>query len=382
MQAEKHEQINSGLINICVKIFKNNKIIIFCDQKHKVRLVNNIQNTKNLLFRTFKYNGEKETKKAYIFYKTLRESILAFKLFKFAKRNKARLIIFASAFPFTALILNIYSYLFNQKIIIGLHGEIGILKLNKLSIITFIYKCSVKYFFKFRTKKVVLLIFGITIKNELFKLFPKYYQKNIITIDHPYNFNKSYQSFKNFKKYKNIVIANIGTGLITKNSHLIYELGEMQKYNIQNKLIKLLQIGNVSKETLKYSNEYVEIVNNNKFMPLEYFDEKVSLAHYFIYFFKKNSVYDLCPSGTFFDSIKYKKPIISLKNPFFEYYFERFGNIGYLCEDLIEMNNVLNNINNPYLYKIQVNNLILAEKQLSIENISNSFNIQINNLNL
>lgn len=381
MQGDKHVHVNSGLLNILISSFKEQNIDVYCDSKHKIELLKYIKSNRFLNFKTFEYTGVKELRKSAAISKTFRETLLAFKIFKVAKKEKIKVIVFASAFPFTAIILNSFSWIFNQRIIVGLHGDIGVLKLNKIKITTIIYKYIVKLFFRTRSSNVIVLFYGKTIEEELFKMFPKFKRGNIISIDHPYNYDTELLS-NDLDKSDTVIIANIGTGLMNKNSHLLYQLAEMQKYNVENKKVKFIQVGNVSPEVLSYSNSYVNILNNNEFIPFDVFEENIKQADYFIYFFKEKSLYDLCPSGTFFDAIKYKKPIISLRNPFFEYYFNKLGNIGYLLNTVEEMNKVLNDIiiENNNKYKEQVDSLNRATVLLSFEKIQESFIKQFDQL--
>jgi hypothetical protein len=170
---------------------------------------------------------------------------------------------------------------------------------------------------------------------------------------------------------------------MNKNSHLLYQLAEMQNYNIASNRVKFIQVGNVSPEVLSYSNIYVNILNNNEFIPFAVFEENIKQSDYFIYFFKENTLYDLCPSGTFFDAIKYRKPIISLRNPFFDYYFRRLGNIGDLCDSVEEMSTIIDGIllDDGVLYQEQLAALNKACEILSIENIRKSFLEQYKELN-
>jgi hypothetical protein len=372
MQGDKHIHVNSGLLNIIKKTFSNHKITVFCDTVHRTELLKYVVQDDDLHFNTFKYSGTKELRKLYVINKTFRESLLAYKIFRSAQKNNAELIIFASAFPFTALTLSFFSKIFPQKIIIGLHGDIGVLSLRKNKLTTVLFRSVIKFFFITRCTNTILLFFGKPIQENLFKMFPIFNKKNVISIDHPYNYNEIYSHNLNKEQ---IVIANIGTSLMNKNSHLLYELADLQISNIINKNIKFVQIGNISKEVLSYSNEYVEILNNNEFIPFAIFEQNIIKADYFIYFFKENSLYDLCPSGTFFDAIKYNKPIISLRNPFFEYYFEKLGNIGYLCDSIEEMNEIINSLNKDQnnIYLEQQIALSSAKRILSIDTIERSF---------
>jgi hypothetical protein len=382
MQGNKHVHVNSGLLNIIIATFNNQNINVFCDSKHKAELLKYVKNDKQLTFRTFEYTGVKELRKSATLTKTFRESLLAFKIFKDAKKKKIEVIVFASAFPFTAIILNFFSWIFNQRIIVGLHGDIGVLKLIKYKITTIVYKYVVKLYFKTRSSNVIALFYGKSIEEELFKMFPSFKRKNIISIDHPYNYETELLR-SSFDKSNTLIIANIGTGLINKNSHLLYQLAELQQNNVDQEKVKFIQVGNVSLDVMKYSNDYVNILNNNEFIPFDVFEENIQKADYFIYFFKPNSLYDLCPSGTFFDAIKYKKPILALKNPFFDYYFKKLGNIGFLCESFEELNqkisDIIQNGNSDFFQQIEL--LTKAQITLKLEAISESFIEQYTNLN-
>lgn len=383
MQGDKHVHVNSGLLNILIASFKEQNIDIFCDIKHKSELLKYVKINKFLNFKTFEYTGVKELKKSATLAKTFRESLIAYKIFKHAKKNKAEVIVFASVFPFTAIVVNFFSWILNQRIIVCLHGDIGVLKLNRNKITTIVYKYVVKLFFRIRSLTVIALFYGKTIEDELFKMVPGFERKNVISIDHPYNYETELL-VNSLDKSNTVIIANIGTGLMNKNSHLLYKLAEMQKCNVENKKVSFIQVGNVSPEVLSYSNAYVNILNNNEFIPFDVFEKNIMQADYFIYFFKNDSLYDLCPSGTFFDAIKYKKPIISLRNPFFEYYFKRFGNIGYLLNSVEEMNEIINSLiqqtdNN---FEEQTMCLKRAQKSLALEVISQSFSEQYKNLTI
>lgn len=382
MQGDKHVHVNSGLLKILIASFKEQKIEIFCDRNHESELLKYVKSNKLLNFKTFDYTGVKELRKSSTLAKTYRESLLAYKIFNHAKKNKAEVIVYASVFPFTSIFVNFFSLIFNQRIIVALHGDIGVLKLNRNKITTVVYKYVVKLFFITRSSTVIALFYGKTIEEELFKMFPGFKRDNVISIDHPYNY-ESELLVNNLDKSNSVIIANIGTGLMNKNSHLLYQLAEMQKYKIANYRVKFIQVGNVSPEVLSYSNTYVNILNNNEFIPFAVFEENIKQADYFIYFFKENTLYDLCPSGTFFDAIKYRKPIISLRNPFFDYYFRRLGNIGYLCDSVEEMSSIIDGLflDDGKLYQEQLAALDKACEILSSENIRRSFLEQYNELN-
>jgi hypothetical protein len=375
MQGDKHVNVNSSLLNIIKDSFPNEIISLICDDFHYSEISKYIINKDTIEKYLFPYTGSKELRKVFIPHKVLRECFLIYKVYQLAKLNNSKCVIFASVFPFTGVFLNLVSFIFKQKTLVALHGDIGVLKIKRKKITTSLFKSSIKHFLKYRSKHIRLIIYGETIAIELAQLNKKYIRKNDILIDHPCNFDAIFEKESNNTK---IVISNIGVGIINKNSQNIFELANALSAEITNHKLEFKQIGNISKEVLKYQNQYVTILNNNHFLPFEIFKQNIINSNYFIFFFKKNTLYDLCPSGTFFDAIKYEKPIIAFKTSYFEYYFKKLGNIGYLCDDLNEMESVIKKIlnSNTNEYSVQVANLKKAKELLSHKNILQSFNYQ------
>ena len=81
-------------------------------------------------------------------------------------------------------------------------------------------------------------------------------------------------------------------------------------------------------------------------------------------------------SGTFFDAVKYLKPIIAINNSELSHYFEKFGDIGYLCESTDEMKQIILDIaNNPpsRRYTEQQSCLLEARKFFHCDNQKDAF---------
>ena len=70
-------------------------------------------------------------------------------------------------------------------------------------------------------------------------------------------------------------------------------------------------------------------------IPKDDFEKLVVKAHFILMFYGQE--YDLKTSGVFFDAINFLKPIIALRCNLTEYYFNKFGDIGYLFETLEDM---------------------------------------------
>jgi hypothetical protein len=132
-------------------------------------------------------------------------------------------------------------------------------------------------------------------------------------------------------------------------------------------------IGKVLSESLnKYIGDNVQVISRSIDLTRTEFDLHLSNVDYCVFCFSSSS-YKLRASGTIFDSISYLKPIISLRNDFFEYYFNEFGDIGYLCDSISEMEQAISLILNgkqEQRYLLQVENLKIAREYLKVHNIS------------
>mgnify|MGYP001103939716 CR=1 FL=1 len=75
--------------------------------------------------------------------------------------------------------------------------------------------------------------------------------------------------------------------------------------------------------------------------------------------------YRLAASASFLDALSYGKPGIYLRNPYVEHYFERMGDIGYLCRDYGEVGQVVSSIARDFpaeRYRKQCENILQGRR--------------------
>lgn len=380
MQGEKHVIVNNGILEVLQLNYPDENILIIADTKHYNSLSKKNKFNKNTsCYKVFEYNS-KEIRKVFIIKKICREVSLAFSLFRKAKKEQARFILFASAFPFVAPFINFFSKVYKQKIIICQHGELGVLQIKKDQLTTKIFRYIIKYVQKNRNIKYnTSLFYGKSIRDNLFSKYKQFPTENTIVIDHPYEYEQRHKPIESTSS--KLRITSIGTAILAKNSQYFFELARKASDLIQNQTVEFIQIGKIESEILPYVNPFVNILlSGTEFIPLDVFEKAQLEADYYIYFFDKGGYYDLCPSGTFFDAVKNLTPIISLRNDFFEYYFEKLGNIGYLCNSVDEMLLLLNDLVNGRKktdYDEQVDNLSKGQYLLSTTKIAATFKVQM-----
>ena len=107
--------------------------------------------------------------------------------------------------------------------------------------------------------------------------------------------------------------------------------------------------------------------SNSTLIPKERFLTEIQNLDYALFFTGNNDEYDLIPSGVFSDCIAFEIPIISLENEKMNFFFEQYGHIGYLCNDIENMAKVIKSITPKD--KIQfTNNIRQIKKELSSTN--------------
>ncbi|HEX9656976.1 MAG TPA: glycosyltransferase [Bacteroidota bacterium] len=93
--------------------------------------------------------------------------------------------------------------------------------------------------------------------------------------------------------------------------------------------------------------------------------------------------YRLRASAAFLDALAFGKPGIYLRNPYIEHYFERFGDIGYLCNSTDEVEDTAREICRSFpreRYHVQMTNCVRAANTLTPEMIATDFRTIVSNL--
>jgi hypothetical protein len=140
-------------------------------------------------------------------------------------------------------------------------------------------------------------------------------------------------------------------------------------------------IGHVTDSRIKIS-ELTNFIylssNSNKPLNIVTFLNDSNSINYSVFCFPINS-YQLSCSATFYDALSLIKPIIALKNSFFDFYFNELGDIGYLCETIEDIEllilNLLENFDKDR-YENQCRNILLSREKLGLVETSK----QINNI--
>jgi len=223
----------------------------------------------------------------------------------------------------------------------------------------------------FNTPQLKYLLLGKTIKDELVKELPEM-EKYFEYIDHPLLF-KNYEVDDNHFG-KKIVFGFLGVGYRKKGIGDFIKLSEDIKEEYGEDRTNFILVGHIPEDDFKIEDNFPITASKTPLNQADYNKclEKINYA----LFFHKAEDYRFTASGAFFDAISYIKPIIAIKNPFLDYYFNLMGDIGYLCENYDEMRDtIFNIIKNPpkERYKQQQLNILQGREKISIEKIAEKF---------
>ncbi len=366
MRGHEHIPINDALIKIFSGIYLNYSIVLIGEKKH-INILKSLNNNVLKLHSVFNIPYKLFLISIY----DIISSLYAFLVLFLVKSDD--ILVVTNRLPITHIIIKFLNLFFVRKIFFICHGEMEAFTNSKSLGNTKYYFYLNKFAFLIKNKSVNYILLGNQILPNLINLKIK---DHLIFIDHPYdyNFNNVNDNFKG-----NLInLVHVGRGTLSKDSQLIFKLAGILKKEIDNSKISLSISGRVDINLLKYDNGLVKYYKGNDFVSPVEFENSILMAKYVVFFLSKD-VYLATPSGSFFDAIKYEKPIIALKgNSFLDDYFKRFGNIGYLCDNINSMKEIiLLNINNDEMYKSQVENVKKMKESLKNENIKNNLYKQI-----
>jgi len=354
----EHAEFNAAFITVLKK--SSNEEILFIAEKEHVNLVKSMLVTEQINFKEIEVPPKEQSNIG----RFRQEFGLTRDVFYLADSIGCNQVIFASIKSPGLIAAKYYLRKFkNIKVLIVPHSILdSIYKIPLSRDIIFWFNFWFRFF---NTPRLKYLLLGKTIKDELVKELPEM-EKYFEYIDHPLLF-KNYEVDDNHFG-KKIVFGFLGVGCRKKGIEDFIKLSEDIKEECSENRAKFILVGHV------HGDDFPITVSKTPLSQKDYnrYLEKINYA----LFFHKAENYRFTASGVFFDAISYLKPIIAIKNPFMEYYFDLIGDIGYLCKDYEEMKNIVLNIikiPDKKRYKEQQLNMLHGREKISIEKIAEKF---------
>lgn len=190
-----------------------------------------------------------------------------------------------------------------------------------------------------------------------FNQFIKPQNRNrIFAIDHAYIRPKNEIVIS--QKSSNIIEIGI-PGAITSNRGL--KTLNLILSGMKNTKIRIYALSFVSGNVT--GNNFIKLNETGNLMPFKEYNANVQRMDMMLFLYDKGS-YKLTASGAILEAIWNEKPIIALENHYFRYLFNKFGDLGILCQSLEELISVINEIKTHKALDKYLVNIKKAKEQL------------------
>ena len=162
-------------------------------------------------------------------------------------------------------------------------------------------------------------------------------KKNIFSIDHAYIRPFVDCSLADKSKSNELLV---GVPAAINKDRGLNVLKEVLKKKIADSVL----IQSISFITEKIDSPHFASLNETgRLLPFEEYNRFINKMDILLFLYDKGS-YKLTASGAILEAIWNQKPIIALHNYYFDYIFEKFGDLGFLCDSIDELVNKINEI--------------------------------------
>ncbi len=231
------------------------------------------------------------------------------------------------------------------------------------------------WFSHFNNDRLQFLVYGQPILDELVSVLP-HMGRYASALDHPYFYQPTgneVHAFGERVKFGFFGVVHRGKG--TDAMHRLAD--DIDRAGLGDRSLFTL-IGYLNDKRLDHLlNSRLNIPSAYKPLDREAFSAYAKEIDYSVFLYRPSS-YRLTASGAFFDALSYVKPLIALKNPFFKHYFNRFGDIGYLCSSYAEVRDCVTEVirSKPEdRYREQCRNILAAREEMGIPRLANRFRV-------
>jgi glycosyltransferase involved in cell wall biosynthesis len=288
--------------------------------------------------------------------------------FKKIKNINPDLVILGTTSPLTIFLLKILSFMINRKTVWGivLHSELCDVDVKGSRRPWHFFTSIGKILGYFQPPNMKLVLLGEPIYRTLLSIMPKLSDKKIYSIEHPYFWSVKKEQVVCRPSQEKIIFGFLGS-IYKGRGYELYEKLAKKAEGLTDKAT-FITVGSVAPSYFR--DHFARLPRQ----PLSFADyrEQASRITYSMHL-GGYSLYRLAASGSFLDSLSYVKPVIALRNPYVEYYFEKLGDIGYLCDTYEDVEKVVIDIINnfsPEKYMLQCENILNNRDLFSPEKVS------------
>lgn len=340
-----HDQFNAAMLLVCAKSFE--EIYYYGGKSSMLNTIKLIDSSFRISIKQRKIAVVGGSGRFSLLLRTIVSNIQNIRFLIFSKQNQILIYNFNNFLSIRPL--NFLNKIVSREIIICCHSELSFLA-NDCIHNNYIYNLRTRnlrdIFLNPNTiisDKLYFTVLGDSIKDNLSQIIQPNKLNHIISIDHPYFF--SHIKIKN--KSSKLKLGVIGTMAQEKGADILVEIAQKLKLKDRSD-VSISIIGRILCKTEQFSQNGIILPSNlgKESIPRDEFDSLISGLDYILYLYP-NSSYKFSASGSLLDSLNIESPVISFKNNYFQYIFNKFGDFGYLVDNVPEMISLIEELADP-----------------------------------
>ncbi|MEX6688442.1 hypothetical protein QTN47_13090 [Danxiaibacter flavus] len=332
---EKHSSFNAAFLGVLSHAFPASQIVFYGEKTHLSCVQKKFSGAAIDFKCIFNVRSDNKIVIPFLYIISVLQTIRFLLFTPFSQQ-----LIFSGLSPFAYPMVLLLNFFFRRKIIFVCHGELAFIEKDTYRLLNGHYKLIAIMFKRafpllIKKSRIYLIVLGENIVAELKRYYNGDFTKNFLVIEHPYCLQPTESNTKSLPNNK-LRLATVGLATRMKRADLIIEIHDRLKTKGILDKVQLEIIGKVADFTSELNGKKINYPDGKYFLDQGTYDKKISQQD-FILFFYPDATYRLTPSGAFLDAVSHKKPVIVLKNNFFETYFNKAGQIGYMCDSIADM---------------------------------------------
>lgn len=235
---------------------------------------------------------------------------------------------------FSLLLFWLCSFFKRNKVFVLCHSELEAIHLRWNGYILYIYGFYLRLCLNILpfNQAFHFIVLGDRMKDHISKYISRHNQKRFYSIDHPYirpetTVKVDMSNYSGIRKIGIISVIKEGRGLNNLQTLLLKKFPDD---------VKLFAISKIIGEVNDPYQELIQLNHGKDFFPSDVYTAYIKEMDCIIMLYDTNG-YKLTASGSILEAIWNLKPIIALKNDYFDYLFSKFGKMGDLCESVDDM---------------------------------------------
>lgn len=380
VMGNNHVMFNSAISLIIARIYKDHQVIFTGESTHINQVAQNNSFIENLVCRSYEELPlpQSNIKKLLPWIKKKLGDLLYIEKF-YRRTKKDGVAIFFTCLSTTSLYYACLRFRNSRKpVYFVLHGEVEFIFKKDARLVDKVKGRIYRATLGMMEKHMHCIVLSDIVKMALEKK-QVLTSERIIAIDHPIVDRQITHSALNADT---IIFAHIGSAMQKKRSELFWELADKFRNESIQRKSEFSVIGKLDPEFVGLATDSVKVLSeNNQSISQEKYEQFIHNADYAVFTFDNdNYVYRV--SGALMDAILYGKPIIALRQDYIEYLFQVGGNIGFLCDNMDKMQELIKRLINkePVLleqYTVQQQRLKALKEMFSVKSVAEQLNKQL-----